>query len=261
MGPLGCGRRRAEFHIPSPIRKWLSNSVPEAPTELLKVKEQMFRAAEHGEWPWWLPEIFLSQVFPREYCTWPSQSWKKKKEHSPAPCCKNSLALSQAVNNVTEDGHLEQRQKKQALNGPGLQASNMPVQHSSPPEIQDVMKSNYVGHQRSQEAAAMAFMLKLMEDLVHHGPVLWTKSNSLREELNGRRHGGLLQVSKVNRITVGMVDQQVLKKAYWIVDRDKLHCNEVLVLPEALALLSHYGMATQPLKKGEVFVLPISLEV
>ena len=186
---------------------------------------------------------------------------EEEEEHSPAPCRKTSFALSQAVNNVTEDGHLELRQKIQALNGPGLQASNMPVQHSSPPEIQDVMKSNYVGHQRSQEAAAMAFELKLMEDLVHHGPVLWTTSNSLREELNGRRHGGLLQVSKVNWITVGMVDQQVLKKAYRIVDRDKLHCDEVLVLAEGLALLSHYGMATQPLKKGEVFVLPISLEV
>lgn len=108
----------------------------------------------------------------------------------------------------------------------------MPVQHSLPPEIQDVMKSHYVGHQRSQEAAVMAFVLKLMEDLVHHGSVLRTKSNSLREELNGRRHGGLLQVSKVNWIMgVGMVDQQVLKKAYRIVDRDKLHCNKVQVCP------------------------------
>ena len=104
-------------------------------------------------------------------------------------------------------------------------------------------------HLSGQEAAFVPFMVKLCTDLVRGGPVLGCKIHSLGEVLNYRRHGGLLKVSKLPRMSMRMVDKKMLEEEDGVKGRYELDGHQVLIGSHVLGVLASGGVSPQPLQE------------
>ena len=59
--------------------------------------------------------------------------------------------------------------------------------------------------------------------MIRGGPALGPERHGLGKVLNGGRHGGLLQVSKLRLVSMRMMDEEMLKEEDGIEGRDQFH--------------------------------------
>ena len=78
--------------------------------------------------------------------------------------------------------------------------------------------------------------------MIRGGPALGPERHGLGKVLNGGRHGGLLQVSKLRRVSMRMMDEQMLKEEDGIEGRDQFHGHQVLVSCQVLSFLPGSGV-------------------
>lgn len=123
------------------------------------------------------------------------------------------------------------------------------------------MESQDVADQCREEVALVPFMVELLADLLRSGPAVWHEGHGLGEVLNGRRHGGLLKMSELRSMTVGIVHKKMLKEVDRVEDRDEFHGHQVFVGPQGLGFGADGGVASQPLQERLVFLSHISFQV
>ena len=158
------------------------------------------------------------------------------------------LALRQAVDDVLVDCSLQKRQRVKALyREPGLETADAGIYYIALPEVVYVMQGHDVAHQSGHKAGLVAFVVELLADLLRCGPAVWRKREGLGKILNGRRHCGLLQMSELGRVSMGMVDQQMLKEEDRVERQDELDGHQILVGPQGLGFGADRGVTSQPL--------------
>ena len=148
-----------------------------------------------------------------------------------------------------------------ALHRLRLKAADAGVHDPPLPEVIDVVQGHDVGDQRGQETGFVAFVVVLLKDLFSGGPALGPKSHGLREVLYGGRHGGLLQVSKLGGVSMGMVHEQMLEEEDGIEGRDQFDSHQVLVSCQVLSFLPGCGVSAQQLQERLLFLARLSLKI
>ena len=68
-------------------------------------------------------------------------------------------------------------------------------------------------------------------------------------------------MSELGRVSMRMVDQQMLKEEDRVERRDELDGHQILVGPQGLGFGADRGVTSQPLQEGLLFLAAISLQI